>query len=87
MTEVRLRAAELPVPERIVTSNDVTQGKPHPEPFLKAAAKLGFPPSECFVVEDVPAGIRAGKAGGSRVIAFRATVEETELRARVPISS
>jgi sugar-phosphatase len=80
LAEVRLRAAGLPIPELIVTSTDVTQGKPHPEPFLKAAAKLGFPASECVVVEDVPAGIRAGKAAGARVIAFRITVEETELR-------
>ena len=80
LAEVRLRAAGLPVPERIVTSSDVTQGKPYPEPFLKAAAKLGFTASECVVVEDVPAGIRAGKAAGARVIAFRTTVEEAELR-------
>src|ERR1017187_9546671 len=80
LAEVRLRAAGLPVPERIVTSTDVTLGKPHPEPFLKAAAKLGFTASECVVVEDVPAGIRAGKAAGARVIAFRTTVEEAELR-------
>jgi sugar-phosphatase len=80
LAEVRLRAANLPVPERIVTSTDVTMGKPHPEPFLKAAARLGFPSSDCIVVEDVPAGIRAGKAAGARVIAFRTTVEEAELR-------
>jgi mannitol-1-/sugar-/sorbitol-6-phosphatase len=80
LAEVRLRAAGLPVPEQIVTSTDVTQGKPHPEPFLKAAAKLGFPASECIVVEDVPAGIRAGKAAGARVIAFRTTVAEAELQ-------
>lgn len=80
LAEVRLRAAGLPVPDRIVTSTDVTMGKPHPEPFLKAAAKLGFIASECVVVEDVPAGIRAGKAAGAKVIAFRTTVEEAELR-------
>ena len=80
LAEVRLRAAGLPVPERIVTSTEVTLGKPHPEPFLKAAAKLGFPASECVVVEDVAAGIRAGKAAGAMVIAFRTTVEEAELR-------
>ena len=80
LAEVRLRAAGLPVPERIVTSTDVTLGKPHPEPFLKAATELGFPASECVVVEDVPAGIRAGKAAGATVIAFRTTVEEAELR-------
>jgi sugar-phosphatase len=80
LAEVRLRAAGLPIPERIVTSTDVTHGKPHPEPFLKAAAKLGFPAAECIVVEDVPAGIRAGKAAGARVIAFRTTVAEEDLQ-------
>jgi sugar-phosphatase len=80
LAEVRLRAAGLPVPERLVTSTDVTHGKPNPEPFLKAAAKLGFPASECVVLEDVPAGIRAGRAAGSRVIAFRTTVHVMELR-------
>jgi sugar-phosphatase len=80
LAEVRLRAAGLPIPEHIVTSTDVTQGKPHPEPFLKAAAKLGFSPSDCIVVEDVPAGIRAGKAAGARVIAFRTTVEDEQLQ-------
>src|SRR5215469_15359637 len=80
LAEVRLRAAGLPIPERIVTSSEVTYGKPHPEPYLKAAAKLGFAASECVVVEDVPAGIRAGKEAGAKVIAFRTTVEESELR-------
>jgi sugar-phosphatase len=70
----------LPIPDRLVTSTDVTHGKPNPEPFLKAAAKLGFPATECVVLEDVPAGVRAGKAAGSRVIALRTTVHETELR-------
>jgi mannitol-1-/sugar-/sorbitol-6-phosphatase len=80
LAEVRLRAAGLPIPEQIVTSSDVTMGKPHPEPFLQAAAQLGFCASECIVVEDVPAGVRAGKAAGARVIALRTTFGEVELR-------
>jgi sugar-phosphatase len=79
LAEVRLRAAGLPVPARLITSNDVVHGKPDPEPFVKAAASLGFAAAECLVLEDAPAGIRAGKAAGSRVIAFRTTVPETEL--------
>jgi sugar-phosphatase len=79
LAEVRLRVAGLPIPERLVTSSDVTNGKPHPEPFLKAAASLGFTPQACIVLEDAPAGIRAGKASGARVIAFRTTVPEEEL--------
>lgn len=80
LAEVRLRAAGLPIPERMVTSTDVSHGKPHPEPFLKAAAKLGFPASECIVVEDVAAGVCAGKSAGSRVIALRTTILDPELR-------
>ena len=80
LAEARLRAAGLPVPPRMVTSNDITLGKPHPEPYLKAAAILGFPPAECVVVEDVPAGIQSGKAAGTRVIAFCTTVQPSALR-------
>lgn len=80
LAEIRLRAAGLPIPDQIVTSSDATMGKPHAKPFLKAATRLGYTASECVVVEDVPAGIRAGKAAGARVIAFRTAVEETELR-------
>ena len=80
LAEVRLRAAGLPIPERMVTSTDVSHGKPHPKPFIKAATKLGFPASECIVVEDVAAGVRAGKSAGARVIALRTTIRDSELR-------
>jgi len=76
---VRLRAAGLPIPSTLTTSNDVKIGKPDPEPYLKAAAKLGFPPSDCIVVEDAAAGVRAGKAAGARVIAFLTTMSREEL--------
>ncbi|HYA23330.1 MAG TPA: HAD family hydrolase [Terriglobales bacterium] len=79
LAEVRLRAAGLPVPERIVTADHIENGKPHPEPYLKAAAALGFSPAQCVVVEDVPAGVRAGKAAGAKVIAFPTTVQPSEL--------
>ena len=80
LAEVRIRAAGLPLPKELITSNDITHGKPHPEPYLKGASILGFPPAECIVVEDAPAGARAGKAAGARVIAFRTTVPESALR-------
>ena len=80
LAEARLRAAGLPIPEQMVTSTDVSHGKPHPEPFVKAAAKLGSPASECVVVEDVAAGVRAGKSAGARVIALRTTIRDSELR-------
>lgn len=79
LAEVRLRAAGLPIPPHIVTSTDITHGKPHPEPYLNAAAKLGFPGENCIVVEDVPAGIKSGKEAGARVIAFTTTTSAAEL--------
>lgn len=80
LAEVRIRAAGLPLPKKLITSNDIVHGKPHPEPYLKGAVVLGFPPVECVVLEDVPAGVRAGKAAGAKVIAFKTTVQESALR-------
>jgi sugar-phosphatase len=79
LAEVRLRAAGLPIPKTMITSNDVKIGKPDPEPYLKAAAMLNFAASDCVVVEDAPAGVRAGKAAGARVIAFTTTMPQREL--------
>jgi sugar-phosphatase len=80
LAEVRLRAAGLEIPEKMVTCSDVKNGKPHPEPYLKGAAALGVAAADCVVVEDAPAGIRSGKAAGTRVIAVRTTAPEQELR-------
>jgi sugar-phosphatase len=77
---VRLRAAGLPTPMKLITSTGITNGKPHPEPYLKGASLLGYPAADCVVVEDAPAGIRAGKAAGARVIAFPTTMERQELQ-------
>jgi sugar-phosphatase len=79
LAEVRLRAAGLPIPKTMITSSDVKIGKPDPEPYLKAAAKLGFVAFDCIVVEDAPAGVRAGKAAGARVIAFLTTMVRHDL--------
>jgi len=80
LAAVRIRAAGLSLPDRLITASDVTHGKPHPEPYAKAAAILGVPITGCVVVEDVAAGIRAGKAAGARVIAFPSTQRPQELR-------
>ena len=53
----------------IITAFDVTQGKPSPEPYLKAWERSGFKKEECFVVENAPLGVRAGKAAGLFTIA------------------
>ena len=79
LAEVRLKASGLPRPEVFVTSSDITNGKPAPDPYLKGAEVLGFSPRDCVVVEDAPAGVRSGKAAGTRVIALRTTMTEKEL--------
>jgi len=75
----RLRYCGLPVPEVLVTSDDVTHGKPHPEPYLKGAEGLGFEPSECLVIEDAPAGIQSARAGGMKVIGITSTYKADSL--------
>jgi sugar-phosphatase len=63
----------------LITSTDVQRGKPDPEPYIKAAKILGLTPADCIVIEDAPAGIRAGKAAGARVFALRTTAPDSEL--------
>jgi mannitol-1-/sugar-/sorbitol-6-phosphatase len=64
----RIAAAGLPMPPLLVTSDDVTRGKPDPQGYLAAAKALGVDPAACVVFEDVPAGIAAGIAAGAKVI-------------------
>jgi sugar-phosphatase len=80
LAHVRIGAAGLPQPKHLVTSTDVKHGKPDPEPYLKGAQILGVPAADCLVVEDAPAGIRAGKAAGARVVALRTTASDAELQ-------
>jgi len=80
LAEVRIRAAGLPLPQHLITSSDVRHGKPHPEPYLAGANKLGYAATDCVVIEDAPAGIRAGQKAGARVIAFPTTTTSQELR-------
>ena len=77
---VRLHAAGLPIPAQMVTSNDIVNGKPSPEPYLKGAQLLGLAAADCVVLEDAPAGIRSGKAAGARVIALQTTERDSLLR-------
>lgn len=65
----RMHAAGLPLPAVMVCAEDVAEGKPSPEGYLKAASILGYRAQDCIVFEDAAAGIRAGNASGARVIA------------------
>jgi mannitol-1-/sugar-/sorbitol-6-phosphatase len=69
----RLRLMGLPVPKVLVTADDVGNGKPHPEPYLKGAELLGVKPWDCLVIEDAPAGIQSARAGGMKVVGITST--------------
>jgi sugar-phosphatase len=75
----RLKAAGLPVPERIISAEMVERGKPDPEPYRRGAELLGFRPEACVVVEDAPSGVGAGKAAGCRVLGVLGTHSAAEL--------
>jgi sugar-phosphatase len=75
----RLRHVGLSLPKIMITSDDVSQGKPDPEGYLKAATQLGFQPEQCLVIEDSIAGIKAARAAGMAVIAVTTTYPAHEL--------
>ena len=77
----RLKVANLPVPERIISGDRVVNGKPHPEPYIKGAELIHAAPKDCIVIEDAPSGVRAGKAAGCRVLGVLGTHSADELRA------
>ena len=76
LAEVRMAAAGIPVPAVSVMSEDVSQGKPHPEGYLRAASLLGVAPADAVVFEDAPAGIAAGIAAGIRTVAVGSNAGE-----------
>ena len=64
----RLKAAGLSVPNELVSADDVSSGKPNPEPYLMGAKKLSLDISECIVFEDAPSGVAAGVAAGASAV-------------------
>jgi sugar-phosphatase len=77
----RLGYAGIPVPQHIITADDVIHGKPSPEPFLKGAALWGFMPTDCLVFEDTPAGISSARSAGMKAIALQTTYPADQLQA------
>lgn len=75
----RLRSVGLPIPALMVTADDIREGKPSPEGYRAGARQLGVAPSDCIVIEDAPAGIRAGRAAGATVIAVATTFTSDKL--------
>lgn len=79
VAQARLRSAGLPVPDVIVSADNVVHPKPHPEGFLLGAAKLGFDPASVVGIDDSPIGISAAKDAGMTVVAVRFRHDVSEL--------
>ncbi|HWC73034.1 MAG TPA: HAD-IA family hydrolase [Gemmatimonadales bacterium] len=73
LARLRLRSVGIPIPDVVVTSEDVKNGKPAPDAYLLGAKRLGRNPQDCVVFEDAPPGIAAALAAGARVVALRTT--------------
>ena len=69
-----------------IAAEDVGQGKPHPEGYLKGCAALGLDPVDCLAVENAPVGIQAARAAGCRVLALTTTLPASWLEEAHEIS-
>ncbi len=79
LATARLQLAGIPLPKVMVTADDVANGKPHPEPYLKGAGFLGVNPADCLVIEDAPAGVRSAHAGGMKAMGITSTYPASAL--------
>lgn len=84
LATARIAAAGLPMPQVLVTSDDVRAGKPDPECYLVAASRLGHRPAQCLVVEDAPAGVTAGRAAGMPVLGVLTTYRHLDADVTAP---
>ncbi|MFI8852825.1 HAD-IA family hydrolase [Streptomyces sp. 891-h] len=84
LAEARLRAVGIEAP-LVVAADDITRGKPDPEPYLLAAEKLGADPAGCVVFEDAPAGLEAGRRAGMRTVGLATTHPREQLAAEVVV--
>ncbi|GAA3993122.1 MULTISPECIES: HAD family hydrolase [Streptomyces] len=78
LAEARLDAVGI-LPKTLIAADDITRGKPDPEPYLLAARELGVDPAHCVVFEDAPAGLQAGRAAGMTTVALTTTHQAHEL--------
>jgi sugar-phosphatase len=68
LTTRRLAAVGIPLPKILVAADDVTKGKPHPQPYMLAAKALGFDARDAVVFEDAPAGLTSALAAGATTV-------------------
>jgi mannitol-1-/sugar-/sorbitol-6-phosphatase len=81
----RIAAAGLPTPPVLVTSEDVSRGKPDPEGYIRAAQILKVNAASCLVFEDTRAGLKAGLAAGAEVVQIAGTQAAGDLPVRLTV--
>ncbi|MFB8248459.1 HAD family hydrolase [Streptomyces sp. NPDC001046] len=86
LAEARLDAVGI-LPKTLVAADDITRGKPDPEPYLLAARALGVDPARCVVLEDAPAGLASGRAAGMTTVALTTTHRAEELHADLVVEN
>lgn len=86
LAEARLDAVGIR-PKSLIAADDITRGKPDPEPYLLAARRLGVDPARCVVFEDAPAGLQAGRAAGMTTVALTTTHQAHELVADLVVEN
>ncbi|WP_241992903.1 HAD family hydrolase [Cryobacterium frigoriphilum] len=87
LADVRLAATRFAAPAVVVTVDDTPRGKPHPDPYLEGARRLGFDPARCLVIEDAPAGLTAARAAGCATIGVTGTHAAHDLDADLVVAS
>lgn len=79
VTNINVLGVEESVFDSVITGSDITNKKPDPEIYLKAAASVGVAPENCMVVEDAVAGVLSGKAAGCYVVGVKGSFSKEEL--------
>lgn len=87
LAAARLQVSGLPVPRVLVTVDDVEHGKPAPDPYLKAAERLGYSPQDCLVVEDSVQGLRSARDAGCATVAVVTTTPREALDADLVVDN
>lgn len=80
VASARIKAANLPLPNHLVTPEQVKRGKPDPEPYVLGASKLGLDTKHCIVFEDAPAGIESGSRAGAKTVGILTQFSALELQ-------
>jgi mannitol-1-/sugar-/sorbitol-6-phosphatase len=87
LARARITATAIPAPRVVVTADDVDRGKPHPDPYLLAAQRLGVDPRDCLVVEDAPGGLESARAAGCATLALTTTTAPADLFADAVVAT